>query len=165
MIIAVHDANIFIDLIQLDLIGEVLSLEIEVHTTDFVIGELDADQRIIIDRFSKAKKITIPTLEWNEIEMISEISEKWTTLSITDSSVFFLATKLDAVLLTGDNSLRKKAEQAQIKVHGILWLLDELVRTATITNLYAHEKLTRLMQINLRLPREECLKRLSTWEI
>ena len=33
----------------------------------------------------------------------------------------------DAVLLTGDNLLRKVAEASGVRVHGVLWVIDELI--------------------------------------
>ncbi len=67
-------------------------------------------------------------------------------------------------LLTGDAALRKHAEQNKIMVHGILWVFDELVDQRIITRIQAHDKLTRLLSINPRLPGVECKKRLKKWK-
>ena len=39
-IVVVSDTNIFIDLYNVDLLDEFFSLDIEIHTTDFVMNEL-----------------------------------------------------------------------------------------------------------------------------
>lgn len=49
-------------------------------------------------------------------------------------------------------------------MHGILWILDELVINQKITESMAHERLEQLMKINRRLPQQECRERLARWK-
>jgi hypothetical protein len=67
-------------------------------------------------------------------------------------------------LLTGDAALRRGAQQNQIPVHGILWVFDQLVKQNIITNGNAYDKLSLLLEINPRLPRDESQKRLKKWK-
>ena len=49
-------------------------------------------------------------------------------LSLNDSFAFVLAERIaDCILLTGDASLRALAESSAIDVHGVLWVLDQLL--------------------------------------
>ena len=82
-------------------------------------------------------------------------------LSIEDCSVYFHADKLDAMILSGDNKLRKFAESNKKEVHGILWIFDKLVSAEIIIKGIAFKKLEQLMKINKRLPGLECQKRLK----
>jgi|APMed6443717190_1056831.scaffolds.fasta_scaffold243177_2 hypothetical protein len=60
--------------------------------------------------------------------------------------------------------MRRIAAGSDIKVHGVLWIFDQLVGQKIITETQAHEKLSRLMSLNARLPVSECKKRLRLWE-
>ena len=71
--------------------------------------------------------------------------------------------KTKPLYLPGDNILRKYAESNQIEVHGILWVLDELINEEQISEKIAYLKLTQLMETNSRLPKNECEKRLKKW--
>jgi len=44
MAIAVNDANIFIDLLEIDLIDTFFELKLDLHTTNLVLNELDYEQ-------------------------------------------------------------------------------------------------------------------------
>jgi predicted nucleic acid-binding protein len=85
-------------------------------------------------------------------------------LSFPDCSCLFLAKELSAILLTGDKPLRKSARENKIRVHGTLWVMDQLINEKIIDHRKAHEKLTLLMRVNNRLPRGECEKRLLAWK-
>jgi hypothetical protein len=71
---------------------------------------------------------------------------------------------LSATLLTSDGKLRRSASEKNIPVHGIFWLFDQLILQKEITRLGAYKKLKVLMEINPRLPKEECEKRLKKWK-
>ncbi len=61
--------------------------------------------------------------------------------------------------------MRRIAKDSYIKVHGVLWIFDQLVEKYIITDeTQAYDKLTLLMTLNSRLPTSECKKRLKTWE-
>lgn len=74
-----------------------------------------------------------------------------------------MAQKHNAIILTGDKALRNKAKQSCIEYHGILWILDILIKFNKITNNIAYNKLIELMKTNKRLPTSECNKRLEKW--
>lgn len=71
----------------------------------------------------------------------------------------------DAVLLTGDGRLRTIAEQRQVNVHGVLWIIDQLLETKTCEL----SALVRALTIwrddpAVRLPGREILSRLKQIE-
>ncbi|MGN0731384.1 MAG: hypothetical protein ACI4MA_05665 [Treponema sp.] len=66
-------------------------------------------------------------------------------------------------LLTGDGKLRKSAEADNVKVSGILYIFDNLVEYGILEKADAANLLEKLMQINMRLPKGECEKRILKW--
>lgn len=70
MKIAVTDACIFIDLIELDLVQPFFQLRVELHTTIDVINELFPEQKQILPAYEAANKLYIHNLgEWDFSEM------------------------------------------------------------------------------------------------
>lgn len=45
MKLLINDANILIDIVKLDLVNAFLSLDFDLHTTDFVFAELNVQQQ------------------------------------------------------------------------------------------------------------------------
>lgn len=161
---AVQDANIIFDLFDIDLLDAFFKLEIEIFITDFIAGEINkSEQKEIINKYISTGKIIVLNTTPEEIIELISIRNQTRGLSIADCSILFHATKNKAFILTGDNTLRKYAESNQIEVHGILWVLDELIKEKQISEKKAYLKLTQLMETNSRLPRKECEKRLKNW--
>ncbi len=103
------------------------------------------------------------SFSFEELEEIQVLKEKCRVLSIPDCSCIFHAKTLSATLLTGDAALRRTAEQGEIPVHGILWVFDELVGNEILPRKQAYEKLSRLLEMNGRLPVAECKNRIKKW--
>ena len=142
--IVVSDTNIFIDLVKLDLLGDLFALPWDVHTTDFVISELtDPVQKAAVTAFIKRNKLTIGRLSSEEVGKI--VQRRYT-------------------LLTGDRNLRKIAINESIAVHGILYLFDELVSHLILPPKLAVETLKQLKMLNTRLPLDEVDARIKNWE-
>ena len=64
----------------------------------------------------------------------------------------------------GDGPLRRIAEADGIPVHGILYLLDELITNGILLPLSATEALKHLKNINPRLPIGDVEERLKKWK-
>jgi len=77
MIIAITDACIFIDLIELQLTSQFFGLNIEIHTTLDVYNELYADQQEWLNKYQSSGKLTIhnlsPEEKLNSKHVISQI--------------------------------------------------------------------------------------------
>ena len=164
--IVVSDTNIFIDLVKLELLGDFFSLPWDIHTTDFVISELEVpEQKAAVTAFIKRKKLTVGKLDAEEVGIIVERSEETGgKISITDFSVCHYAQKNNYTLLTGDMNLRKVAIKENISVHGILFLFDEFVKHAILPPEFAADTLKKLNEINTRLPLDEVNSRINKWE-
>lgn len=166
MVITVSDTNIIFDLITIDLLEEAFCLPYEFHTTQQVIeeilnpGQRERVNKLIVNNFLHVITLSAVDLENIETYRASEAKK----LSSQDCSVLFYARDNGFSLLTGDRNLRKKAEAFGLEVHGIFFLLDELVNSGIIDKQMAIDRLTLLFSLNSRLPAQEVMKRLKAWQ-
>ena len=164
MILLINDANILIDLLKINLVERFFQLEYGFHVADLVIeNELLEEDAFQLEMLISSGRLTKNRFTFDEMVEIQAMVDEHAGLSAPDCSCLFLARKLGAVLLTGDAALRRVAEQKGIEVHGILWGLDKLVAFGQLSKTEAADKLEELMNLNQRLPREECQKRLRAW--
>src|SRR5450432_2405569 len=162
MKIAVTDANIFIDLIKLQMLGYLFNIDVEIYTTREVADQLNDSQFEKVDSFIQAKLLVIYNFSSDEINEIFEI-EMPRALEFPDKTVIYLATKINAEVLTGDGPLRKFAAKSQLTVRGIIWLFDMFLTKKLITPSIAIERMEHLLSFNDRLPKTECEGKIRQW--
>jgi rRNA-processing protein FCF1 len=163
MKIAISDANIFIDLIAIDLIDQFFKLPLDLHTTDLVINELDHLEQMLIKEYQQKGSLLIKKMNIDELQSLQSeviVSKK---LSKPDISIYAYAKSIDAIILTSDKPLRKEATAKGFEVHGILWLFEKLIDEDLLTKKTAADKMHELMTINTWLPKTECHKRINIW--
>ena len=163
MKLIVTDANILIFLSRLDLIDSFVAMDFEIHTTDFIIDEYYRGAKKEhnfknLDKYIRSGKITIHEYGYDDILVIYEQKK---SLSPSDCSIFKLSLDLEAILLTGDKPLKIFSERSQVEVHGIVWLIDEMLVHEIIDQVEYREKLTVLKGLSQRLPVEEIDRRLK----
>ncbi len=167
MRIIVNDANILIDLVELHILREFFALEFEFHTTDLVLAELDETHRNELIGFIQTGDLKVRELSAKDMLQVSEIRSLKRMLSIPDCSTILCAEKVDGVLLTSDNVLRKFAKERSTEVHGHLWVFDRMWEAKLLTGQELSVKLTLLTnEINRRLglPQRECEARKKLWQ-
>lgn len=163
-IVAIQDANIIIDLIKIELFSSCLRLPYQFVTTNLIFySELNEEQVAIAEAHIQSEQFALITISDEDLAAILIEAKTDTRLSEQDWSAYYYAQKLNALLLTGDKRLREMAEANNIRVCGILWILDEVVEKNIITTTEAFHYLTDLMQKNNRLPKKECEARLKKW--
>ena len=148
MKIAVTDANIFIDLMELRILAEFFQLELEIHTTLEVINELYPEQQEILKAYASVSKLTIHNLTEKQLVEIKNISFP-KSLSHQDKSVIYLAAALNAILLSSDKPVRNYAGREAIEYHGMFWIFDQLIKEELLSSSTAIYKLRQMMQSNL----------------
>lgn len=148
MKIAVTDACIFIDILELEISSNFFQLDIEIHTTYEVWAELDNNQKEVLKAYRAVNKLTVHVLEAEDLSEMSKASYP-RALSPPDKSVLYIAEKLDALLLSSDNVIRKYAKKEKIKIHGLFWVFDELVEKGLLTMDNACILLKQLFETNL----------------
>lgn len=163
MKVAVTDANIFIDLIKLQLLGYLFSIDIEVYTTREVVDQLNTGQYEKVDSFIQAKVLKVYNFSSEELSEIVDMKAP-KALEFPDKTVVYLATKISADVLTGDGPLRKFCISNQLTVRGIIWLFDKFLKADLISHNVAIEKMNHLLSFNDRLPKDECMNRLKQWQ-
>lgn len=165
--IAVTDANIFIDLHELDLTPAFFQLAFEVHTSTAVLYELYVEQQQLLRNYQKVGILVVHNLmEEDLLEIHAANYPK--SLSTTDQSVLHLANKLNACVLSSDKTLRNCAKNKAIEYHGMLWIFDRFVETSILEPNEASHKLQELVRINFTFANNpqlvaEIQNRLDSW--
>lgn len=164
--IVVSDTNIFFDLLSVDLLDAFFQFPCEIATTDFVMSEIQRPEQLEkVNAFVHSKKLEIAKFDFSEVAKINEIFENAdNNTSIPDCSVWYYAKKTNGRLLTGDAKLKKSAAEDSVKVSGILYIFDNLVEYGIVDKKQCAKKLEELTQINTRLPKGECEKRIEEWK-
>lgn len=162
-LIAIQDANILIDLVKTGLFHHCLALRYRFTTTNIILDELYYEQVESIQPHITSGKFVVIEIADKELVEIQLMSLEDTRLSEQDWSALYYALQLDALLLTGDKRMRKLAAEKSITYCGLLWLLDQLVNESILTVKEACNFLRKLMEINNRLPADECELRIKQW--
>lgn len=163
MTIAITDANIFIDLFELDLITLFFKLELDIYTTQEVLLECDKEQRAQLQKFIKKKKLHLQMISDEEVlEMESMGFNRG--LSGPDKSVLFVAKRENGMVISGDKLIRKWCKKNQIEVHGMLWVVEAMKDAELLSNKEAIESLELLLEINLWLPVNSVEGLLKQWK-
>lgn len=92
-----------------------------------------------------------------------ELVRKYPRPGRIDLISLVLAMQENALLLTGDEALRKAALQEGIDVHGTLWLLDAMVEGEAISEADAYRSLELMRNAGRRLPKKEVSTRMNSW--
>jgi predicted nucleic acid-binding protein len=161
--VAIHDANILIDIVNIGFAKALFSLDLGMRTTDAVWAELSSEQKNLLEPFVKRRLLEIDKFTVEEVGQIISYAQKNRALSFEDCSLIVAGRKHNALVITGDKKLRSVIESEQLEVHGILWLFDRMVEKATIDKRKAAEKLRALMNMNSRLPVDEMEERIRGW--
>lgn len=156
--IYINDANILIDLCDLDLIDEFLKLDMQLCTTDFVMAELEDRQKGLF-----GDKLLILSTEPESFTEIVLLVESHSALSFEDCTVWFHAIQQNAVMVTSDKPLRKAAEQKGTSVKGILHLFEEMKKQNCMSLQKSISKLEELKTINPRAPKNLIDQLIANW--
>ncbi|MDE2911545.1 MAG: type II toxin-antitoxin system VapC family toxin [Paracoccaceae bacterium] len=128
--VIVNDASCLIDLRKGGLLGVVCDLPyrfvipLPVRVSE-VLGLSEAEWQAL----DKAGMIT-HDLTAEEVGQALEVKERHPGLSANDCFCLVTARVYPGILLTGDALLRKVAEGRGMRVHGVLWVVDELEAAA-----------------------------------
>lgn len=156
MKILLTDTNVFFDIIEINALPEFFSLPYEICTTDFVVDEvLRSHQKEQIEIFIRAKKLTVFKLTDIDVDEVKAFQTTRIFKGLTDKTVLWKAKQLNSPLLTGDGKLRKEAQEQGIKVHGSIWVIENLAINQLIEKSNAVILLEKLKETNNSLPIDE----------
>lgn len=154
--ILISDANIFFDLININLIDQFFAVPEKISTTDFIISEIeDEKEKEIIETLIHNEKLIVKEFSQEEIQEIIKLRAATRKLSLQDCSVWYYAKKSNGTLLTGDKRLRREVEKDNIDVHGILFVFELILKYQLVSETEAISTLKELSKINTRLPQDK----------
>lgn len=78
--------------------------------------------------------------------------------------MWYYAKQNSYTLLTGDRKLRNASLIDGVEVHGIIYVINQLVEEGILAKRIAISKLKQLGPSNPRLPKDEIEKRIKLWE-
>lgn len=143
----VIDSSIIIDLIGLDLLPSLAKCPFEINTTDLIQTEIKKNPEILI-KLIKDKVVKIRVFATEELEFLLDQNSDDRSISIHDHSVIFLANELSAIILTSDNKLASKAKALKLEIHGIIWIIETMLKAKIITKKVAKSKILDLPNVN-----------------
>ena len=160
----IADANILIDLLDLQL-GELWTSHFKCFTSVEVFNELvlegsPDDHAWLFDPDS----VEVRSLDEDKLSQAASIREAHPALSFPDCTVVVLARSESLIVLSGDGPMRKKAATLSIEVHGLLYVLDQLVQIGALPGKEAVQLCRRWQMINPRTPQKLCDKYCADWE-
>jgi predicted nucleic acid-binding protein len=154
------DASVLIDLSKGGILPLLFELPIQSFAPDLVLDEMIQPDRIsLLNLGLKHAEMTPDQL----IEaMRMQVADG--QLSVGDCAALITARDLYMALLTGDRRLRKRAEDADVPVHGVLWLLDQVEEAGLLSGPELADVLRTILLEGARLPVSECEMRFKRWE-
>jgi hypothetical protein len=157
--VLVTDTNIWIDLGNGGIVAKVFRLPFRFVIPDFAIPELMLPEWSTLETLGlEAHELTA-----DQVAEIARLRPRHPALSIVDLAALLLAKGLGAALLSGDRQLSALAAAGGLPVHGVLWLLDELLDSQFLTPNQAGAALRRMVDRGARLPAKGCRERLTRW--
>ena len=167
MEIVINDTNILIDLYNSKLLQYCKLLNFDFRTIDFVIHEIEIDEQLeAIQKMIDEGMLKVYSLDGQMMQTVYEkksLYQDKCNVSITDISVMVYAKVNNCRLLTGDKTLRTTAENENIIVSGILYIIDMLMDKIDPKDLI--DSLELLLQSNDRLPKKLILERIDTLKL
>jgi predicted nucleic acid-binding protein len=126
--VVVNDASCLIDLRKGQLLHVLLQLPYQ-----FIVP-LPIREEELLDftpeewRVLEDGGLTTYDLSGDEVALVMALKREHRGLSANDCFALVTAAKQEnGILLTGDNQLRKVASSKEVRVHGVLWIIDELL--------------------------------------
>jgi len=163
----IADTNILIDLWEGELLPAFFRLPYTIASPDVVIAELQRPEGSMLIELG-LQSLTLEADLVLEVIALRQAQDTalrshYKALSTPDLFAFVAARNLGAILLTGDAGLRQLAETHRVPLHGILWVMDEMVRTEIISSFNAAGSLKRILEAGARLPESSCEERFRRW--
>ncbi len=154
------DANILIDLSQGGVLPFLFRLPIRIAAPTVVLDEMiKPDQETLLEMGLERSPLTV-----EQVLEAAQMSAADARLSLGDCAAFIAARDEKTALLTGDQRLRKRAEEAGIEVHGVLWVLDAIETAGLMAGPALAASLRKMLNEGARLPADEVEHRLKQWE-
>ncbi len=161
MIILVADTSVLIDLERGNLLQIALAGPDTLATPDLLY---DKELAPYNGPQLQAHGLQILELSGEELSEVQELHKSCPKLSIPDCAAYVSARRTGHHLLAGDGLLRQHAHATAVPCNGVLWLLDRLLVSNTVSGAVLHVGLVDIARHpRCRLPPEEVRARLAAW--
>lgn len=162
MRVLVSDASILIELAKWSLLEALFQLPFEFAVPDALfedelidLGEVDRDRL-------RALGLRVESLDAEGMVRAVAYQTARPKLTIHDCLAVTLAVLNDWPLLTGDKRMRTLADEEDVEVHGVLWVIDRFVEHGTVPRATLAKALRGMLaDPRTRLPHAEINKRLA----
>lgn len=158
-LLLITDTNIWIDLDHGKLLDIVFKLPYRICASDFARQEF---RSMDVTKLEKQGLIFLE-LEPSSVIELYELRQAKRTIAVADFAAYLLARQRSGILITGDRNLASFSESENLTVHGLLWLLDEMIYYELLTFTEAVLALEKILMMGARLPKHECEKRFRIW--
>ena len=153
------DTSVCVDLHHGGLLESVLQLGFTFVLPDVIIAELtDPEGTLFVNLGYESMPLT-----GVEVARITVYQAKYPKLSVKDIFALLCSMKVSGILLTGDSDLRDAGRNEKLEVHGVLWILDQLVDSEIMASKEAKLALEQMLVNKARLPKSDCEIRLAKW--
>lgn len=106
--------------------------------------------------------LAIEELDADGIALALAYRQQTPALSLPDCFALALARTRSWILLSGDGALRRLATNESVECHGLLWLLDRMHDTGSVSTQELYDGLTAISRHpRCRLPKAEVRRRLT----
>ncbi len=159
----VFDCTVMIDLSDGGILPTLEAFSPSLFICDVNVAELEKKSKKRWKRRLRQIGVETRELPSSAVIRVLELAELHPRPSRNDLFALALAEHLDAILLTGDADLRRAAEAEGCRVHGTLWLLDEMVRSGIIEGPAAAQAVERMLAGDRRLPAQSLSRYQKAW--
>jgi predicted nucleic acid-binding protein len=156
----VLDASVAIDLINGDLLREVDKLPFTIGIPDVILHK---EIEVKCDYFSDQFQYKVIEFSEEQVALVLHLRESTNKISTEDLFAYVSALERSCCLITGDGALRLLCESNKVEVHGLLWILDELIKRDLISSRKASDSLHIILEKGSYLPIDQCKKRFIKW--
>lgn len=139
--------------------GSFFALPYHFSAPDVIIDELEDPDGGLLMGYGLQRG----ELSGERVLEVYELSGYHRNIALNDLFALVLAASTGGTLLTGDNRLRTLATKHNVQVHGILWVLDDMISKNKLKPVEAHRALTKMLENGSRLPFGEIQARLRLW--
>ncbi len=161
MIVLVSDTSVLIDLERAGLLETAFSCGITMVVPDLLYHrELEKHN----GPYLCALGLGVVALTATELSDAQVIKLDRPSLSLPDCFALACATRSNHCLVSGDGIMRKEAEKRTVTVHGLIWLLDQMMESGVSQHSLASGLTNLLNHPRCRLPRDAVELRLSRWK-
>ena len=160
-LVCVADSTVWISLKYGKLIEAALSLPFQWLVPDVILEEELQDPS---GAWLENRGVGRCELSGSQVETVIQMATRYRRPSRRDLFALVQAKEERAVLLTDDRPLREAASAEGVKVHGTLWLLDQMLAYKVISKPKAAIGLRQMVDAGRWLPKDEVKRRLRQWE-